>query len=463
MQKFDLNVEKILEDWEVHHAIREVIANALDEQVLTGTQDIQILEDRQGRWHIRDYGRGLRHEHLTLKENDEKLANPCVIGKFGIGLKDALATFERKGVEVSIESRHDCITLGRSQKHGFEDIVTLHAYVYPPRDQDFVGTEYILSSIRRDDIRKAKDLFLRFSGERVIETTRYGQVLGKREEGGRIYINGVEVAEEENFLFSYNITSLTKSIRSALNRERSNVGRSAYADRVKSILLACRTGEVAEHLVDDLTDYATGRTHDELKWIDIQEHALKTLNATEKVIFLTAEDLITAVDMVDEARRAGHKVVTIPENLKYRIQGSTDISGNPIRDIGRFHKEYQESFEFSFVEPFQLTRPEKRVFGVTRTAFALIGGRPDKVKQVAISETMRKEIGSFAQAAGLWEPWTGRIIIKRDQLRSIETYVGTLLHETAHAVSNASDMSRAFETQLSTLLGRLAAKLLGDA
>ena len=34
MRNFDLNIEKILEGWEVKHAIREVIANALDEAAL---------------------------------------------------------------------------------------------------------------------------------------------------------------------------------------------------------------------------------------------------------------------------------------------------------------------------------------------------------------------------------------------------------------------------------------------
>lgn len=32
VKKFDLNIERILEDWELYHAIREIIANALDEQ-----------------------------------------------------------------------------------------------------------------------------------------------------------------------------------------------------------------------------------------------------------------------------------------------------------------------------------------------------------------------------------------------------------------------------------------------
>ena len=45
---FDLNIEKILENWEVYYAVREVIANALDEQKLTGTQDISIHKEDKG-------------------------------------------------------------------------------------------------------------------------------------------------------------------------------------------------------------------------------------------------------------------------------------------------------------------------------------------------------------------------------------------------------------------------------
>jgi len=56
-------------------------------------------------------------------------------------------------------------------------------------------------------------------------------------------------------LFSYNITSPTRALRRALNRERSNVGRGAYTDRVKSILLACEQDEVIEALVADLQNY----------------------------------------------------------------------------------------------------------------------------------------------------------------------------------------------------------------
>jgi len=459
-KSFDLNIERILEDWEPYHAIREVIANAIDEQLLTGSRDIEIFQDPDGKWHIRDYGRGLRYEHLTQKENEEKLRNPHVIGKFGIGLKDALATFDRRGIQVIIRSRHGDITLGRSQKHGFDDIVTLHAYITSTSDPALEGTEFILDGVNKSDVEKAKDLFLLFSGERRIEKTDYGEVLEKKDTRARIYINGVRVAEEENFIFSYNITSLTKRIRKALNRERTNVGRTAYSDRVKAILLSCKSKDVADRLVDDLSNYATGEMHDELKWIDVQEHAVKILNSLGKAIFLTPEQLMLSAHMVDEARSAGYRIVTIPENLSERIRGQQDILGVPIRDLDQFYVEYSESFEFKFIAPKDLTADERKVFDMTNPIFRLLGGMPRQVREVKISETMRKELGSFTEADGLWDPQNQRIIVKRTQLKSLHDYAGTLLHETAHAVGGAPDVSREFEQHLTAMLGLIASRVL---
>jgi len=216
MEKFDLNIEEVLENWEVFHALREVIANAIDEQVLTKTEDIKIFKDNwyKGKWHIRDFGRGLKYEHLTQNENKEKLDRPeLVIGKFGVGLKDALATFDRHEINLLIKSKHGDIKLGRFPKSGFEDIVTLHALISEPTDKDFVGTEFILEGIKDEDVRLAKEFFLKFSDEKLLDETQYGAVLQKGKSKAKIYISGLRVAEEENFLFSYNITSMTKAMR----------------------------------------------------------------------------------------------------------------------------------------------------------------------------------------------------------------------------------------------------------
>ena len=119
-----------------------------------------------------------------------------------------------------------------------------------------------------------------------------------------------------------------------LNRERTNVGRSAYSDRVKSILLSCRSRGVALSLVNDLKNFSTGKMHHELKWIDVQVHAVKILNAAEKVVFLTPEELMSEANMVDEARKSEYRVVTILGSLKEKIRGLRDVSGRTIRDLG---------------------------------------------------------------------------------------------------------------------------------
>ena len=62
MKHFDLNIDKILENWEAFHAIRELVANAIDEHILTSTETPKIFRVGNGWWHIRDFGRGLRYQ-----------------------------------------------------------------------------------------------------------------------------------------------------------------------------------------------------------------------------------------------------------------------------------------------------------------------------------------------------------------------------------------------------------------
>jgi hypothetical protein len=357
---------------------------------LTSTKDVEITKQGNA-WHIRDYGRGLRYTNLTQNENQEKLSNTKVIGKFGIGLKDGLATFDRKGIRVLIKSKFGDITLAKAAKEGFADIITLHANIVDPSNDKFVGTEFIIDGATDDDITKAKNLFLKFTGEQVLESTKAGDIINKVGSTGKIYINGVKVAEEENFLFSYNITQLTAAIKKALNRERSNVGRTAYTDSVKKILLGCKSTDVAKMLADDLQNINYGTQRDELSWIDVQEHSVKILNQNEKVLFVSSMDIMMHPDMIEEAKISGHQIISIPENLKEKIKGGLDLSGKPIIDILQFATNYNDSFSFEFVPFEQLTDKEKEVYNLSNDILNLVDGKPRIVKEIKISATMRKD------------------------------------------------------------------------
>ncbi len=465
VREFDLNIERVLENWTTAHALREVLANALDEAALTDTAEPEISKDAGGRWIIRDWGRGLRYEHLTQNENREKLANPeKVVGKFGVGLKDALATLDRRRVEIRLRSRYGVITTAKREKYGFADVQTLHAMIESPDDPQMIGTEVILHGVTDADIEEARSLFLHYSGDEVLETTVYGAVLRRpSRRPARIYVNGLRVAEEKNYLFSFNITSPTKQLRAALNRERNNVGRMAYTDRMKAILLVASSEAVAGALAEDLSRFETGAWHDEVQLVDVGVHACQVLNATGKVIFLTPGELNYARDFVDRAEHDGFRLVVVPDNIRRKLEGEVDVTGAPIVDLGRFKDQWNESFQFAFIDPAKLTKAERAIFDRTGEILGLRGGRPSQVHEILISKTMRLGASSYAEAAGVWEPAEGRIVVKRDQLRSLEAYAGTLLHEVAHAVSGTSDVSAAFEEVLTSELGGVARRSIDPA
>jgi hypothetical protein len=459
---FDLNIEKILEGWALCHGVRELIANALDEQSLTGTQEIKIYQEQVDRWHIRDFGRGLKYEHLTQNENQEKLSNPSkVIGRFGVGLKDALATLSRHNVEVTIHSKFGDIALRQTAKYGFSDVVTLHAAISQASDSGLEGTDIILNGISVKEIEEAKSFFLKFSGDSLLEQTQYGQIFTKVEgHPARIYVNGIVVAEEENFAFSYNITSLTSAMRRALNRERTNVGRTAYSDRVKAMLLACNSEPVAMRLASELDKVQLGTSSDEVGWLDVAVHACQILNSTRKVLFVTTGELIIYPEAIDRAKTDGYRVVSVPENVRLSLRGLKDITGNAVRDLSVYEQEWQQSFEFKFIQPEQLTARERDVFARWKDICRLIGGMPKQVKELLISETMRPSVFGDGDAQGLWESANGRIIVKRCQLGSLADFAGTLLHEIVHASTGFGDVNRDFELALTEFLGIIASEAL---
>jgi hypothetical protein len=458
---FDLNIGKVLEHWTVPFAIREVIANALDEAALTGTAEPDIFRDDDGRWHVRDYGRGLKYEHLTQNESAEKREHGSVVGQFGMGLKDALATFDRRGIGVLLRSRHGDITTGKHGKAGrFSDVITLHALVGPPSDPELIGTDVVLTGVSEDQVTAAKRLFLLYSGDEVVEETGYGQVLQRAgaRDAGRVYVKGLLVAEEPNFLFSYNITNLNAPLRRALNRERTNVGRTAYADRVKKILVECTSADVARPLADDLAAFASGRQHDELAWMDVALHACRVLQSREKVVFVTAGQLMEGSPQLRYAQHDGYRLVTVTDDIARKLASMTDLAGQPMVDLGRYRQEWNDSFSFTFVAPEQLTTAERAVFEQTSAVLQLVGCQlgAQRVKRVLVSETMRlSEAGDME--LGVWDEAEGRIIVRRSELATMERFAGTLLHEYTHAASGCTDRTLEFESALSEVLGHVAA------
>ena len=175
--------------------------------------------------------------------------------------------------------------------------------------------------------------------------------------------------------------------------------------------------------------------------------------AAARILFLT-----TGPDTTWPVRP--FQILTLPENLATKIDGITDLAGEPVTAVNEFIRQHDASFEFKWVAASELLPSEAAVWLRTGDILGFIGGRPTCVKDFRISETMSSGGFSTRQTVGLWDAKNGWIVIQRSQLRSLELYAGTLLHEALHANYGLEDVSRDFEHYLTVLCGQLAAMLV---
>ncbi|WP_294908423.1 hypothetical protein [uncultured Ruminococcus sp.] len=443
---FDLNIELVLEHWEPEHAVREIIANALDEQILTNSKEIKIYKTGND-WHIRDYGRGIQYSHFTQNENKEKIESPSLIGKFGVGLKDALAVFYRKGIQIKIDSKYAHITLKKANKAGFE-IETLHALFDVAKDTNMVGTDFVISGISDDAINKAKAMFLCFNqNAKLLENTSYGQVYSCGDSIPIIYINGVQVAIEDNFLFSYNITNINSKIKKALNRERTNVGRTAYSETVKNILRQCKSESVLLTLMDDLKNTMSGTNCVESGWVDIATYAAVTLNKSNNVVFMTPYKRANLTNKEVEILNQSEKtLIMVTDNVYSKIEET-------VNTFETIYKEYSDTFNYKFVSYESLTPAENKVFNLKENIISFLKRHNYKYgAQIKISETIKVDkYGMMTNGICIYEQNT--IVVKRSVLKDESEYLGVLLHEFAHYQHRYPDNSRDFENELTKMLG----------
>ncbi|MGL6058171.1 MAG: ATP-binding protein [Culicoidibacterales bacterium] len=449
-KNFDLNMQKVLENWDVSLAIREIIANALDEQNITKTADIEIFCDDLGNWHIKDYGRGLNYIHLTQNENEEKLNHPNLIGRFGFGLKDALATLYRNNVELIIKSKNSKITLENTKKIGFEDIETLHACI-ESYNNDFIGTEFILKGCTSSDIYRAKKNFLKFEGITPIEVTEFGEIYLKKDDVSSIYINGIKVATEENFMFSYNITSLNAAIKKSLNRERLNVGRSAYKDRIEKILLQASNPVVMERIAKELENQGSTAVKDEVRWSNVAMHAIKVLNTAKNYAFFTEKEIINGGSILEEVLEKGIKVITVTESVKNKLSITEDAKGNNINTFENLSEVFTSEYKYKIINYNELTADEKKTYDMKWIAVELCNCQ-ELADRIFISETTKSSIPG-KDVLGVWIDGEQKIIIRRDVLSNLEKFLGVLSHELLHAKTGYSDLTREFENSLTNLIG----------
>lgn len=106
-----------------------------------------------------------------------------------------------------------------------------------------------------------------------------------------------------------------------------------------------------------------------------------------------------------------------------------------------------------------LTKKELEVWSMKDVVIKSIGGMPLGYSKILLVETIKYyDDATFVE--GTCNFVTSEIYISRACLYRPELFLGTLLHEIAHARSGAGDETRKFESELSDLLGYISTSLV---
>lgn len=434
--KLDLNIQKILQDWKISDALRELIANAYDEAKLSKTKQPSIsYNDLTKEVTIKDFGRGIRPEHFTQNENREKNESSIVVGKFGIGLKDAISVLYRYQKPLVFKTSHNTFWPAEDFKTGTTDkIKTLHMEY----DNNTIpeGTEIIIGDIKKSDYDEAIANFLENLHLEKIASSKKGEIY-KKDGIASIFYNGMKISTDENFMFSYNILEANTKLRKSLNRERKMISRDAYRDIVISILKSCINKD-NQYLINLILEN-TNDSNNEWSFVDIQKLVFK--NSDRNLIAVSNEDLENPA-FITYAKEQNRELIYISSSNYNSICNDSSTVNN---SIDKFGYDFVNNYKTEEVSEHELTSQEKNnwswaikkvnelakiwplwKFDFPRTKIYIIKDHPNA-----------NGISSF-----------GRIEIVKRVLSDKAKLFNTLIHEICHTTSNATDATIDFENML---------------
>ena len=209
----------------------------------------------------------------------------------------------------------------------------------------------------------------------------------------------------------------------------------------------------------NLTQLSNGKQADELKWVDVQAHAVRHLSARRETVYVTPDEIQQSSGAVLEViRNSGKQPVFVTETVKQRIADATDMSGNQIATIQSVVAQYNNSFQYDFVPYDELTAAEKTVFDLHQH---LLRETHSKVKreQIKIARCLRPDFPADS-FGGVWDREKELVIIRRDMLWDPVGFCGVLVHELTHADTDLHDIDREFETALTQWIGHFAWKVI---
>lgn len=423
--------------WDVTKALREIVQNYLD--TLQEFKCRGRITWSKGYAIIKDNGPGLEMKHLALGVSEK---SDMAKGQFGEGLKLALLVLAREGREVEIQTQNRVIKpeIVHDPNYGTEILVL----DVKPSKQAFRGTT-IRVACSETELVEAKGYFVEFTKDQIVWMEKDKISIP----GGFLYLNGTRIGQIPNSLFSYHLNGKWDNLG---NRDREVVNINLVRPAISRILSETKSNQVITAIFQVLL----AKKECEEIWAGIDYyHIPKNRRNVWKKLFTNAAGGKVVLSSGDSAidlmvRDLGYNVVDVGN---WKWVGLFQMLGIPLATKILENR----SKKSPRVPTTQWTETETRNFRTARRLVKKHYNDPGKVTVV----TEITGISADNHTIGFYDREKDQIFLRRSVLSSLECTLHTLLHETVHKYSGASDNTREFERALLDVAVKMIMKRAG--
>jgi hypothetical protein len=186
-------------EWKLAHAVREIIANAIDSETEHGANFSVKYDADKSQLTVRNENIKINPKSLYFGESSKRGVH--YIGQYGEGLKLAMLVFARDGIDVTIKNGDETWKpLIEKDNLGVETLC-INITKTKRTTNNF---EVIIHGINKEFWEMIQSWFLRLSPPNSVHKTSAGELIDDSRFIGKIYVRGVYVTTRNKYTFGYN-------------------------------------------------------------------------------------------------------------------------------------------------------------------------------------------------------------------------------------------------------------------
>lgn len=421
--------------WTVGQAVRELVQNWLDVKSQFNCTGHIVYDNVNQMASFKDGGPGMQMKHLAFGESDKVEGS---IGQFGEGLKSAMIVLARNGRKLELRTNGMLIlpAITMSKTFGTE---TLHFKVMPMAARlisRWTGTS-IRVAITKEELDEGKFYFSAFKVRNNGTAFNWVEKDKISLPGGSIYANGSAIGHISNAEFSYHLDGAVA--QSAVNRDRNSVDMTIVEPAVAKMVARTHSLKVTAAVLRSMM-LNTGTFESKLELNNYVWEG-KLWRRTWTKLVGTKSVLASDSGSNHQAEYRGYDVVSMDYNATRFFNG-----------IG------VKTSEDLFAIKYRSARPNIGKVGIRsldetqsenlKWARRMVNKHYAETGKIIVCDRLNNLTVSVNNPNGAYSPANDTTYMNRAILSNKSQTLHTLLHETVHKVSGASDLTSEFERAL---------------